>query len=164
MTTEQRLERLEQENRWMRWIGAVAVAVVAAVLLVGQGKDKEPQDLVVRSLRVMDGLRTRAELDVLDESPYLKLNDRTGRDRITLYADFKGDSTLFFSDRAGKTRLALGVTGDGSPFVDSTGTADVSFADKDDKMRVILGTKVDGTPSLRFFDKAGKVIWKAPGE
>ena len=31
MTTEQRLERLERENRWMRRIGAVAVVVAAAV-------------------------------------------------------------------------------------------------------------------------------------
>ena len=38
MTTEQRLERLERENRWMRRIGAVGVAVAATVFLIGQGK------------------------------------------------------------------------------------------------------------------------------
>jgi len=41
MTTEQRLERLERENRWTRRIGTVGVAVVAALFLIGQGKDKE---------------------------------------------------------------------------------------------------------------------------
>jgi hypothetical protein len=40
MTTEQRLERLERENRWMRRTGAVCLAVVAAVLLMGQGEKK----------------------------------------------------------------------------------------------------------------------------
>jgi len=40
MTTEQRLERLERENRWMRRVGAVAAAVAAAVFLVGQGEEK----------------------------------------------------------------------------------------------------------------------------
>ena len=40
MTTEQRLERLERQNRWMRRIGAVAVAVAAAVFLIGQGKTR----------------------------------------------------------------------------------------------------------------------------
>ncbi len=44
MTLEQRLERLERENRWMRRIGAVAVAVAAAVFLIGQGKAKELGD------------------------------------------------------------------------------------------------------------------------
>ena len=33
MTTEQRLERLERENRWMRRIGAVDVAVAVCSLL-----------------------------------------------------------------------------------------------------------------------------------
>ncbi len=54
MTTEQRLERLERQIRWMRRIGAVGVAVAAAVFLIGQGKDKEPPDLEVRSLKVVD--------------------------------------------------------------------------------------------------------------
>jgi len=53
MTTEQRLERLERENRWMRRIGAVGVAV-AAVFLIGQGKEKELPDLEGRSLSVVD--------------------------------------------------------------------------------------------------------------
>ena len=41
MTTEQRLERLERENRWMRRFGAVGVAVAAAVFLIGQGQPEE---------------------------------------------------------------------------------------------------------------------------
>jgi hypothetical protein len=35
MTLEQRVEKLERENRWMRRIGAVGVAVAAAVFLEG---------------------------------------------------------------------------------------------------------------------------------
>ena len=34
MTLEQRLEKLERENRWMRRIGVVAAAVAAAVFLI----------------------------------------------------------------------------------------------------------------------------------
>ena len=40
MRVEQRLERLERQNKWMRRIGTVAVALVAAVFLMGQGKEK----------------------------------------------------------------------------------------------------------------------------
>ncbi|MHC4136999.1 MAG: hypothetical protein ACYS0K_18740, partial [Planctomycetota bacterium] len=54
MTTEQRLERQERENRWMRRIGMLAAAVAAAVLLAGQGKDEKLPDLEVQSLQVKD--------------------------------------------------------------------------------------------------------------
>ena len=39
MTVEQRVEKLERQNKWMRRMGAVAVALVAVVFLMGQGKD-----------------------------------------------------------------------------------------------------------------------------
>ena len=54
MTIEQRLERLERQNRWMKRGGAVAVALVAAVFLMGQAKPKELPDLEVRSLTLKD--------------------------------------------------------------------------------------------------------------
>jgi hypothetical protein len=54
MTTEQRLVRLERENRWMRRIGAVAVAVAAAVFLIGQEKANPLPDLRARSLSLID--------------------------------------------------------------------------------------------------------------
>jgi hypothetical protein len=172
MTTEQRLERLERENRWMRRIGAVGVAVAAAVLLIGQGKDKKLPDLevrslvarslVARSLVVVDDEGTRrVELDSLDDSIYLRLTDRTGRERFTLLAGNKGQSELYFNDRTGTTKLALGVS-DGSPYLDMTGAGRVTLSGRDEKMRAGLATNEDGTPSLSFFDKDGKHIWKAP--
>jgi len=134
MTTEQRLERLERENKWMRRIGAVAVAVAAAVFLVGQGKDKELPDLEVRSLTVKDeDGRTRAMLATLSDGlPYLSLSDKDGRPRAVL-------TTLL----------------NGSPVL--------SLCDKDGKRRALLALRsVDGSPRLHLFDAKGKVIWKAP--
>ena len=43
MSVEERLERLERQNKWMRRLGAVGVALVAAVFLMGQEKEKEPK-------------------------------------------------------------------------------------------------------------------------
>jgi hypothetical protein len=40
MTTEQRLERLELQNRWMRRIGAVGVAVAVCSLLACEIRDR----------------------------------------------------------------------------------------------------------------------------
>ena len=37
MSVEERLERLERQNKWMRRLGAVGVAFVAVVFLMGQG-------------------------------------------------------------------------------------------------------------------------------
>ena len=54
MSVEERLERLERQNKWMRRLGAVGVALVAVVFLMGQGKAKELPDLEVRSLTVRD--------------------------------------------------------------------------------------------------------------
>jgi hypothetical protein len=47
MSVEQRLERLEKQNRWMRRIGAVGVAVVVCSLLACEMRDGfEPARLV----------------------------------------------------------------------------------------------------------------------
>jgi hypothetical protein len=94
MTLEQRLERLERENRWMRRLGAVAVAVVAAVLLMGQDKAKDLPDLVVRSLTV---------------------KDKDGKVRATLATLATGSAYLRFLDKSGKRRAALDVLNDGTP-------------------------------------------------
>ena len=134
MTTEQRLKRLERENRWMRRIGVVAVAVAAAVFLIGQGggRAKEPPNLVARSLT---------------------LKDKEGTVRATLAAGVDG-SCLVFVDEAHKVRASLIVANDGY--------ADLTFRDSDGKVRTQLGTFVRGSPNLRLFDAKGKVIWKAP--
>jgi hypothetical protein len=54
MTLEQRLVRLERENRWMRRIGAVGIAAVAIVMFVGQADEQQPGNLRVRSLALVD--------------------------------------------------------------------------------------------------------------
>jgi hypothetical protein len=148
MTTEQRLERLERENRWMRRIGAVGVAVAAAVFLIGQGKENELPDLEVRSLTV---------------------KDEAGVVRARLKTD-RGLTGLAFLDKHGKDRAWLGA-GDGSAGLTFTPTFQlgVSFGsqslrlyDEDRKLRLALSTHRDGSPSLRFFDAERNVIWAAP--
>ena len=50
MSVEERLEKLEQQNRWMKRIGAVAGALVAAVVLMGQGKDAGRDEIETKTL------------------------------------------------------------------------------------------------------------------
>ena len=44
MTLEDRIVRLERQNRWMKRAGGVAVALVGLLLILGQSK---PQDTVI---------------------------------------------------------------------------------------------------------------------
>ena len=52
MTLEQRVEKLERQNRWFKRGAALVVALAACGTLMAQRKDVGPPDLVVRSLRV----------------------------------------------------------------------------------------------------------------
>jgi hypothetical protein len=167
MTTEQRLERLERENRWMRRTGAVAVAVAAAVFLIGQGRDKELPDLEVRSLTVKgkDGF-TRIRLSTFDGWPFLGLYDKDSRLRAMLAStgtDGMSGLSLFDPDRKRRARLATAA--DGSPLL--------SLHDKTGRSRAALGVattveKKTGAETktaentLTMYDAKGKVIWQAP--
>jgi hypothetical protein len=144
MTTEQRLDRLERENKWMRRAGVVAVAVAAAVFLMGQDKAKDLLEIEVQSLKV------RA---------------KDGRARATLGADADGSLSLAFADKNFKVRAVLATLPNGSPFL--------RLADKNGKMRAVLGVtptyhKVTGGQTktaentLTLLDAKGKVIWQAP--
>jgi len=160
MTTEQRLERLEREIRWMRRIGAVSVALAAAVFLIGQGKDKELPDLVVRSLTVKDKdgiVRAQVKTGGPTDPVGLYLMAKDGKVRAGYGTTADGSTLLSCLDKkaGGKTRVMLGNWLDGSPYL--------HLFDKNGKPRVLLDFfGADGSPSLQFIDANGNVIWQAP--
>ena len=139
MTIEQRLERLERQNRWMKRIGALGLAVAAAVLLSGQAKGKDLQDLKARSLTLIDA--NGKNRVVLADS--LTLIDPYGRNRVVL-----ADYGLRVLDINGKTRATLFARGDGSSSLD--------LYDRNGKMLMALRALRDGLPSLALWDKNGK--------
>jgi hypothetical protein len=175
MTLEQRVRKLERENRWMRRTAAIAVAVVSVVILVGQGKEEPPRDLVVRSLTMKDAAGSaRMKLHTTDDgTPSVSLYDKNEKLRASL-----GTETLEFREE-GKLRAFVGVIG---------GTPSLSLYDKDSKIRAVLGAvsgkekdggfltlfdkharlraalgmKVGGAPVFTLFDGNGNVIWQAP--
>ncbi|MHC4138043.1 MAG: hypothetical protein ACYS0K_24150 [Planctomycetota bacterium] len=156
MTTEQRLERLERENRWLRRIGAVTVAVAAAVFLIGQGKDKKLPDLEVRSVQVKDkDGKVRVALGTDAEgTPHLRFADEHGKLRAMLGTFDEDLLCLTLWDRDFKVRAALGVSSAGSPHL--------RLADEAGVARLRLSTHRDGSPYLEFYDAKGTVIWQAP--
>ena len=132
MNIEQRVAKLERQNRWMKRGGGLALAAVACVVLMGQGrKPKELADLEVSSITVKDKAgRTRARLGVLAG----------------------GSCVLRLNDKAGQTRASLGVLADGRPTL--------GLGDKAGRARIYLS--VAGGAQLTMYGSNGKVIWQAP--
>ena len=67
MTIEQRLAKLERQNRWMRRAFGLALACVAFVVLMGQGKANKPGPVEATAfvLRDADG-KNWGELGITD--------------------------------------------------------------------------------------------------
>jgi hypothetical protein len=149
MTTEQRLEKLERENRWMRRIGVVAVAVAAIVFLVAQGKNKVPPDLVVRSLAVKDrNGRIRARLFLQErergEEPILTMEDPYGT------GAYVSPGGLGITGAGGKSSAGIGLSNHRAPGLQMT--------DTNGRIRVSLSTV--GAPTLEMRDAKGKTrVW-----
>jgi hypothetical protein len=141
----------------MRRVAPLCVALLAACVLVGQGTERAPPDLEVRSLTVKDkdGIaRARLGAEPIHGSPYLIFWDKKGKGRVKLDMQTDGSPYLSFWDKDGGLRAVVGALADGSPYL--------RFRDKDARSRASLETNADGSPSLTFYAPKRKVIWKAP--
>ena len=135
MTTEERLEAIEQElartKRRSRWLWG-AVGLVVAVWIIGTvafGGAKE-----IRASRFV-------------------LEDENGKDRAALEAAKAWfGSRLAMFDENGKDRAVLGMTENGSR---------LTLFDESGKVRAVLGMTELG-PWLHLFDENGKLFWSAP--
>ena len=128
MTIEQRLAKLERQNKWIKRIGAVGLSVVAAVFLIAQGKPEELPDLVGKSLAIYDKTGKRVvflkgswlylenesgsvALGVTEDAPQVTLRSKSGMPEVTLnlsHLAFSGER-----DDGGSGPLAgFGVTKD----------------------------------------------------
>ena len=136
MSVEERLERLERQNKWMRRLGAVGVAVAAAVFLIGQGKEEELPDLVARSLTLKD------------EDGNTRLEARTDR--------------MEFSTKGGTVLLSL-VAGSGDKPLTFVRVGDETKAQI--LLSAWHGAETKTAESMLILrDAKGKVIWQAPKE
>ena len=194
MTTEQRLERLEREIRWMRRIGAVGVAVVAAVFLIGQGKTLGTVEAREFVLRGEEGERL-GSLSAYKKFWGLNLFDGVGNTVISLgvvkskggtYGEmdmcYSGGYIPVRADHTGRqsvphvAAICLSTVGD-DPSIELTGEELIvgrPILTTRATTRMVIGVTRLKTPtggtrktppsSIVLFDKEGKVIWKAPKE
>ena len=149
MNIEQRVEKLERQNRWMKRMGGLALAVVACVVLIGQGKAKELPDLVAKSLTIKDAKgKTRAELRIANQGVAFLLFDEAGVARASLFTLSNGAPMLNFRDKAGQTMALLTTV---------RGGACSLYLTEANVLRAKLGVG-----SLALHDAKDNVIWQAP--
>ena len=148
MTIEQRLGRLERQNRWMKRIGMLGLAVAATVLLSGQAKGKDLQHLKARSLTLIDA-KGKNRVVLADNG--LRVSDRDGNARVALRALGDGSPSLTFWDKNGKPRVLLHALGDGSPSLE--------LLSKHGNTRVAL--RVNGNVAVMAFSRSNP---RADGE
>ncbi len=156
MTTEERLTRLERNNR--RLTLALVLTGLAATLMATAGMagaDAVPKQMRAGSFAVVDDNgKERVGLAVTkDGQPYLALQDDNGKNRVGLAVKKDGNPGLVLNDKKGNEGVGLVVTKDGPGLV---------FRDENGKDLVALGIKKVGQPVLTLFDENGKVLRELP--
>jgi len=154
MTTEERIEKLERQNRWMKTAWAALVIGLSSFLFMcaGQGRQALPEQKVEEEMRakrfvvVDENGETRVVLAATDDRSFLSLSDNKGRERLSLCVT--GDGTgLYFNDKAGTNMINLSESG---------GVPALFFGDEYGRERVGLGVTKKG-PSLQLRDAGGKI-------
>lgn len=177
MTTEERLDKLEQElaraNRRNRWLMTVVGLAIVGLALAGtwtpttgvvQAEAAGTTPKVIRANEFIvedENGRTRAKLGMTD-APRLALFDENGKERATLRLERNVPSVLLFDENS-KNRVQLCTDEDG---------AGVFLRDENGETRAAMGAHVttmpDGTKtrhpesSLWLFGPDGKWRWSAP--
>ena len=128
MSIEERVARLERQNRRLKQGLAAVVLVVAGAVIMGATKQTGLGETI--------------------EAQAFVVKDKSGKIRALLGVSKSSEPTLQFYDKDGKWRAILGVNKDAEPTL--------QFYDKDGKRRAALGVTKDDESTLRLLDKDGK--------
>jgi hypothetical protein len=119
---EERLEKLERQNRRMKLAGLGAVVIAGAFVLMGQASGpRTPPEVRAKSFVLVDAngeTRARLYMSASGKGPELDLLDAKGNPRVVLGANSEGPWLALY-DANGKPRAWLIVTSDG-PRLDLT--------------------------------------------
>lgn len=159
VTIEERLSRVERQNRAMKRVGMAVVLVAAALTILGASGQNVPEDLTVRSLSVVDengtrrvwvGAQSGDEDRVMSEFAGILMFDATGSERGGWSTDEYGRITLAMDAPEGvghpmPDRLSLAVDGEGR--------AMLRMLNNETEGQVMIGV-VDGQGKILLFDWA----------
>ncbi|MFQ5989797.1 MAG: hypothetical protein ACE5K9_07775 [Candidatus Methylomirabilales bacterium] len=145
-----RLDQMERQNRCLMRLGAMTLIGMAALALMGQAtpvvKEVEAERFVLRDA---SGMR-RGVLGVgSDGVATLALVGAEAKAQLVLLVGPRGRPALWFHDKTGIRRIALGTLADGSPRL--------SLFDNAGKRRIIVDTLADGRGGLYLLDRNGQL-------
>jgi len=114
LPSEERLQKLESENRTLRRCGIVVVVVIGAVLLMGQAAPKRPgmeQKLISTEKLVLTDAKghIRAFFVADDKGARIVLQDSQGRPKIGLLADDEGEARIYINGEGDRSFATLGA-------------------------------------------------------
>jgi len=167
-TIEERLEKLERQNRRMKLAGVGALVIAGAVVLMGQASGPRTlPEVRANSFVLVDANgQRRAMLAMFSDGPGLAPYDPTGQPRAELTV-FSSGPDLQMEDANGKVRVGPTVflgkpelvliganeKAEADLFVDSIAPA-LTFSDTNGSQRVALGVASDG-PWFSLNDASG---------
>jgi len=128
---EERVERVETENRWLKRIALVVVIAFAAVILLD-----------------WPGERVQAEI----KAKRIEVLDENGTTRIVLGVGRLGGAAIAILDERSTPRAALGAVQFGTGLMVSGDAGEI---------RAGLGVFLDRHASIVLFDENGNVGWEA---
>ena len=132
MTIEQRLEKLERQNRMFKII-IVAISLGCAAIAAAGGSAGEDKVIMAREFRLIDS---------------------QGKTRGLFSLEAGGSPVIALFDAKGKNRGSFGLLADGSPFF--------GLYAAQGKTRGLFSLLADGTQVFGLRDAREKTIWSAP--
>ncbi len=160
MTIEQRVAKLERQNRWMKRVGGLMLAAVACVVLVAQGAKPKVHDLVAAKRFVLHDetgkIRAALMIDKVGKEtiPVLWMGTDWKRREVAL----AGGSVPQFTLSHPKLEITHMINPDGTPLWQW-----LRIVKKNEEEVPLLMYQVDnqtGLPLLFYFDADGKPILK----
>jgi hypothetical protein len=180
MTTDERLSRLERENRRFKIGAACALVAALAVGFVAAQKSPKGRDIEATGFFLKDANgKIRGGMVMTEDGPALRLFDNTTKSsRMELRVKNKGDASIELNSANGKRGLVLSADDELGPnfCVLDNGIVRlkmdtlhnepkfVAYDSTGENVRATLGDSGEHGGVIVVFDAKNKVHWKMFGE
>lgn len=141
--------------QWVMVIVAVCLVVTVAAIAYAAGMSSAPEVIRAQRFELVDAEgKVRGALGIGRGQPVLAFADEAGKTRVLLGLSDDGTPGLGLADAEGEVRAVVRVGEDGRPRVD--------LRNEGEKTRAVLELNEDGSGALRLFGEDGEVVWEGP--
>lgn len=157
MSMMERLERLEQQNRWFKGIFISMSLVISSFVLMGQSSPLV-QEVKAQKFSLYDASgKNRGMFFARDGQAILILSDPNGEPRITLAVGKDGAPGIGLSDKGDKVRAEISV---------AKGNPRLALLSREERERILLQVGTDGSPRIGLMDssKSPRIVIGGTGD